>query len=265
MITTIDQLNRTLILSHFPERIISIVPSQTELLFDLGLGDRVVGITKFCIHPESWYKRKPKVGGTKKLDLDKIRSLKPDLIFANKEENSENEIRTLMNEFPVWVSNIQNLDDACKMTREIALVLNLSEKGNEIIHSISHEFDLLHRKNYKKIKFAYLIWNDPFMVAGGDTFISYILGMTGMVNVFNDSKRYPERVTKQLIEAKPDVIILSTEPFPFKKKDIKRYRDEFNNIPVVLADGELISWYGSRLIKTPSYLIKLREKINSAL
>jgi ABC-type Fe3+-hydroxamate transport system substrate-binding protein len=113
----VDQLNRTVFLAQPPQRIVSLVPSQTELLYDLGLGEKVVGQTIFCIHPHSAFKKATKIGGTKKLQLDKIRSLKPDLIVANKEENDQSQIETLAQDFPVWISDIITLDDALDMVK----------------------------------------------------------------------------------------------------------------------------------------------------
>ena len=114
-----DQLGRKLILEKIPQRIISLVPSQTELLFDLGLEEEVVGITKFCIHPDSWFHSKTRIGGTKQFDFEKIKSLQPDLIIGNKEENDKEQIEELMKNFTVWMSDIKTLADACKMICEI--------------------------------------------------------------------------------------------------------------------------------------------------
>ena len=113
-----DQTGRSITIPDSPKRIISIVPSQTELLFDLGLSDEVIGITKFCVHPEEWFRKKTRVGGTKQLNMETIRSLQPDLIVANKEENEQVQVEDIAKEFPVWISDIKTLSDAKRMILE---------------------------------------------------------------------------------------------------------------------------------------------------
>src|ERR1700741_3198050 len=107
----IDQTGRKISIPQIPQRIISLVPSQTELLFDLGLDKEVVGITKFCVHPPEWFQTKTRVGGTKQLKIDLIKQLQPDLIIANKEENVKEQIEELEKHFPVWISDVNNLED----------------------------------------------------------------------------------------------------------------------------------------------------------
>jgi len=119
-----------------PQRIISLVPSQTELLFDLGLGDRVVGITKFCVHPEVWFRTKPRVGGTKKVDLEKVRKLEPDLIIGNKEENERADIDALAAEFPVWMSDVRHLESALDMIHRIGMITGTVDQAGEITDPI---------------------------------------------------------------------------------------------------------------------------------
>src|SRR5689334_18071707 len=117
-----DQIGRTISLNKTPRRIISLVPSQTELLYDLGLSDEVVGITKFCVHPEEWFRNKPRVGGTKQLNMDIIHHLQPDLVIANKEENVREQVEELASHYPVWVSDINNPDDAYWMMKELGSI-----------------------------------------------------------------------------------------------------------------------------------------------
>src|SRR6478672_34971 len=126
-----DQSGRTVTLNQFPpKRIISIVPSQTELLYDLGLDEEVIGITKFCVHPERWFRTKKRIGGTKQLNLSAIRELQPDLIIANKEENLQHQVEELEKDFPVWISVIRNLQDACDMIRMVGQLANKNERAN---------------------------------------------------------------------------------------------------------------------------------------
>ena len=265
MITTTDQLNRTLIFKDYPIRIISLVPSQTELLFALGLRDEVVGITKFCIHPEKWFRSKSRIGGTKNLNLKKIHSLKPDLIISNKEENEESQVNTLMKDFPVWISDIKTLEDALVMIEEISFILNKKKKGIDLINKIILKFETLKVKKRKLISCAYLIWKNPIMTVGSDTFISEIMQYAGFQNIFSGKERYPHVTINDLKTANPDVVFLSSEPYPFKEKDLSEFRKLLPVSEVLLVDGEMFSWYGSRLLKAPSYFSKVRGKIKSGL
>jgi ABC-type Fe3+-hydroxamate transport system substrate-binding protein len=259
MVSTTDQLGRLLELARQPVKIVSLVPSQTELLFELGLDKEVASITKFCIHPESWHRSKTKIGGTKNLDLDKIYAIQPDLIIANKEENEEFQIRKLIEDFPVWISDIKNLYDALGMIREVSNMVGKETKGTEIINNIKGGFKLL-SKTENEISCAYLIWDKPMMTVGGDTFISNMLEYAGYKNVFKDKSRYPVITAEELEKQAPDVLFLSSEPFPYFNKLIDQYKSDFPKINIQLVDGELFSWYGSRLLKSPSYFLNLRKK-----
>ena len=259
MVSTTDQLGRLLELAKQPVKIVSLVPSQTELLFDLGLDKEVAAITKFCIHPESWHRSKTKIGGTKNLDLDKIYAIQPDIIIANKEENEESQIRKLIEDFPLWISDIKNLEDAFGMIREVSKIAGKETKGMEIINNIKAGYKLL-SPTANKISCAYLIWDKPMMTVGGDTFISNMLDYAGYKNVFNEKSRYPEITAEEIEKQAPDVLFLSSEPFPYFNKLIDQYKSDFPKINIQLVDGELFSWYGSRLLKSPSYFLNLRKK-----
>jgi len=256
-----DQMGRLISLNFPPRRIISLVPSQTELLFDLGLDEEIIGITKFCIHPKDKFKAKIKVGGTKKLDLAKIRTLKPDLIIGNKEENDQAQIEELMLEFPVWMSDITLFEDAIAMIKEIAELCGKAENGLEIVSNIEDGFsqlalDKLHRKSV-----AYFIWKDPFMLAGKNTFIDEVLAKANLDNVLSVT-RYPVMSLTDLKELKPDLVFLSSEPYPFNNKHVEEIEALFPSSRVIVVDGEVFSWYGSRLRYTPVYLLGLFQKIN---
>lgn len=240
------------------QRIISLVPSQTELLYDLGLGERVVGITKFCIHPETWFKTKHRVGGTKKVDMDRIRALKPDLIIGNKEENERKDIQELEKEFPVWMSDVRDLQDAANMIAAIGELTGTKEKANELLLGIAAAFGTMEPRE-EPLTVAYLIWQEPFMVAGHDTFVNDMLLRCGLINVFDEGDaRYPEITPQELAESDPDVILLSSEPYPFKEKHIADINMICPGTPVRIVDGELFSWYGSRLLKAPAYFASLQ-------
>jgi ABC-type Fe3+-hydroxamate transport system substrate-binding protein len=265
MIHTTDQCFREVKLRSITKKIISVVPSQTELLFDLGLQEEVIGITKFCIHPNEWFRSKLRVGGTKNLNLEKIRQLQPDLIIANKEENDQNQIKMLMEEFPVWISDIKNLNDALEMISEVSKITDKTEAGKSIIQKIKIEFTTFEKSNSGKISCAYLIWENPLMTVGRDTFISDMMNRCGLLNIFSDQMRYPEINIDDLRTKNPQVILLSSEPYPFKEKHIENFRNMFPGSVILAADGEMFSWYGSRLLKTPAYFTELSEKIKTAL
>ncbi|MEO6882545.1 MAG: helical backbone metal receptor [Bacteroidia bacterium] len=261
-----DQTNREIILREIPKKIISVVPSQTELLYDLGLDEEVIGITKFCIHPEKWFREKTRIGGTKKLDIEKIKLLNPDLIIANKEENEKSQIEELARDFNVWISDIKTLDDALQMILRIGEITNKKERAGEIKQKIEIEFEKIIFRQVKKkfLRTAYFIWKKPFMVAGEDTFIDEMLRICGLENVFpknifSDTRntRYPEISAEQLKAANPEIILLSSEPYPFKEKHIEEFKLICPQAKIKIVDGELFSWYGSRLLESPAYFAEL--------
>jgi ABC-type Fe3+-hydroxamate transport system substrate-binding protein len=246
-----DQMNRTIRLEHLPARIISVVPSQTELLYSLGLDDQVIGITKFCVHPPTWFRSKSRVGGTKNLNLDVIRSLKPDLIIGNKEENNQEQITQLMTEYPVWMSDIHTLEDACQMIVALGSLTGRMQEAETIRIGIETSFSALPTPLIYQ-NAAYFIWRNPYMVAGTGTFIHEMLGKCGLKNVFEQG-RYPVINAEELRLAAPELILLSNEPYPFKEKHILEFRQISPSSRILVVDGELFSWYGSRLLQAPAY------------
>lgn len=248
-----DQMGHKVDVPVLPQRIISLVPSQTELLYDLGLGERVVGITKFCVHPETWFKTKHRVGGTKKVDFDKVRALKPDLIIGNKEENKRKDIQELEKEFPVWMSDVRDLPGALDMITRVGELTGTQLQAADIVTRIEQGFADLHPLDPPRTA-AYFIWREPYMVAGHGTFVNDMLARCGLVNVFDEGDaRYPEITAQDLAEADPDTILLSSEPYPFKQKHFAELNMICPGTPVRVVDGELFSWYGSRLLRSPVY------------
>ncbi len=258
----LDQLGRTVGLPVYPpQRIVSLVPSQTELLADLGLGDRVVGITKFCVHPSSWRKEKTIIGGTKQLHLDRIRQLQPDLIIANQEENDREQVEALAQEFPVWVSKVVDLPTALEMIAGVGEATGTRALAEDLALRINASFVDL--KKFPARSCAYLIWRKPYMVSGGDTFIQAMLEAAGFQNVFGHQDRYPEVSLEGLAAADPEWILLSSEPFPFREKHVAELSAVCPNAEIRLVDGEMFSWYGSRLLRSADYFRTLREvKLN---
>lgn len=253
--TFTDQMGRLISFPYPPQRIISLVPSQTELLFDLGLDTEIIGITKFCIHPREKFKGSTKIGGTKMLDLRKIRELKPDLIIGNKEENDRAQIEELMKEFPVWMSDIQVLSEAIDMIRQIGELTGRLEKAIVIADDVNEQFLKL-KKIHKPYRTAYFIWKDPYMLAGKQTFIDDILSRGGFENAISED-RYPEISVDQLKKLNPECIFLSSEPYPFKDEHVKEIKSICPDARVSIVDGEMFSWYGSRLLLSPAYLRSL--------
>lgn len=264
-----DQLMRNVKISGFPKRIISVVPSQTELLYDLGLQNEVIGITKFCIHPQVWFRTKIRVGGTKHLDLDKIRSLQPDLIIANREENVQEQINELAKDFPVWVSDINDLDNALSMVTSIGTITGKEANAREIRNKIEEEFKILNAAIKNKKQAVYLIWKDPLMAAGGDTFINEMMECAGLTNLFKNKTRYPVITPKDIKNFAGEnneancLILLSSEPYPFRLKHIEELQKQMPGYSFLLVDGEMFSWYGSRLAKAPAYFLELQKQIQA--
>lgn len=259
-----DQLGREVTINYPPKRIISVVPSQTELLFELGLSTEVIGITKFCVHPASQFKAKTKVGGTKKLNIDLIRSLQPDLIIGNREENTQEDIELLSKEFPVWMSDIYNLEDAMKTITQIAELVDRQPEAAYLNHLINAGFTDLQTLALQlgiDKKVAYMIWKDPYMLAGKDTFINDILMKIGLTNVIRES-RYPEIDIEELAVLKPDFVFLSSEPYPFREKHVEELNAALPGVKIMLVDGEMFSWYGSRLVKAVQYMFQLQPMLN---
>lgn len=251
-----DMLGRDVGFQFPPKRIVSVVPSQTELLHYLGLEEEVVGITKFCVHPESWFRSKTRVGGTKKLNIDVIRELKPDLIIANKEENEREQIEALAKEFPVWISDMHNIPQALQMIQVVGQLTGREGKANELVDEIVVGFTNLQKATTPK-RVAYFIWYNPWMSVGGDTFISNMIQTIGWQNVLKHESRYPEIDLEKLKELNPELVLLSSEPFPFKEKHIEEIKVVLPDADVKLVDGEMFSWYGSRMKEAVGYMSEL--------
>lgn len=246
---------------HFkktPRRIISIVPSQTELLYYLGI--KPIAQTLFCVHPKSAFKASTKIGGTKKLNISKILALKPDLIIGNKEENEKQQIEELAKHIPVWLSDIYSLNDSFTMIEEIGELIGCKEKAYQLAAELRVGFTNLNQAETTK-SCIYLIWREPFMAAGTNTFIHEILKTAGYKNVLPKETRYPEITEKELKELNPSTVLLSSEPYPFKQKHIHELQSILPNAIIQLVDGELFSWYGPRLLKTLEFLNTNRTQV----
>jgi ABC-type Fe3+-hydroxamate transport system substrate-binding protein len=248
-----DQLGNSIFLERPPQRIISLVPSQTELLVDLGLKDKLVGVTKFCIYPTNIKKEKTIIGGTKNYRFDVIKNLSPDLIIGNKEENDKEGIEQLMEDYSVWMSDIYNLEDSLSMIRELGHLLDEKKNAESIATRIANDFEV--PIPYKGTA-VYLIWNNPIMTAGRYTFINEMLQFSGFENLVQ-SDRYPQLDLEDIKGLNPEYLLLSSEPYPFKEEHVEFFQSHFPNTRILLVDGELFSWYGSRLLKSRKYFESL--------
>ena len=264
MKTFIDQIGNLVTFEHSPKRIVSLVPSQTELLFDMGLEEKIVGITKFCVHPYHFKSTKKIVGGTKKVNYDKIRELNPDIIITNKEENTLEMVEELRKIAPVWVTNVITLEDNQKMIDDFGRIFNCrteAQKWNDKIHFAFKDFvDFM--KDVPIRKAAYFIWRDPYMAAGQDNFINALLQLNHFKNIYDDKGRYPEVEIRRIrLEGDPDVVFLSSEPYPFKDEHAFEIGRFTHHAKTVFVDGEMFSWYGSRILKAFDYFKVLQEKL----
>lgn len=241
-------------------KVISLVPSITEALFDLGLTENeVIGRTKFCIHPHEQIKNVEIIGGTKNINIEKIKSLQPDLILANKEENIKEQVEALMHDFKVMVTHVETVEDNYYLVKSLGNIFRQEEKAKA--YNLKTYEVLNQAKINSRIKVAYLIWKNPYMTIGSDTFIHHILTEIGFENSFKDKIRYPEIKVEDLAET--DIIMLSSEPFPFKEKHMDELKAFYPDKKIMIVDGEAFSWYGTHIAKCGKYFNELLSEINS--
>lgn len=261
--TLIDHLNRMVTFSYPPKRMISLCPSITETLFELDLEERIVGRTSFCIHPKEKVNGVKVIGGTKKVNKDQIDLLAPDLIIAEKEENPRELVEGLAKKYPVFVFDVENIEDALIMIKKLGEITDQSVLASKMVQEIELKYSNL--PMVRKMKAAYIIWKDPFMSAGNHTFIHSVLEKIGFENVFkNDPGRYPIFTLEDLQKESPDLVFLTSEPYPFNEKHQAEFRQILRYSKIMLVDGESFIWYGSRMIKSADYLTKLVEEISSS-
>ncbi len=225
----------------------------------------MIGITKFCIHPEQWFRNKTRIGGTKNINFKIIRDLSPDLIIANKEENVKEQVEDLAGRYDVWVTDVNDLNEALNMINDIGKLTGKIEQSSALSLKIEAGFKDLEKENFKekKIPAAYFIWKDPYMVAGDDTFINDMMQYAGLENIFAEEKRYPQICLEEIKKKKCELILLSSEPYPFKQKHKEEIQIQLPGIRVELVDGEMFSWYGSRLLKSIDYFQSFQNKMDS--
>lgn len=261
-----NKISDSVSINNSAHRIVSLVPSQTELLYDLGLNDEVVGITKFCIHPDHWFRNKTRIGGTKDVKFDRVKALSPTLIIANKEENVKEQVEALAAIAPVYTSDISTLGDAYHMIHQIGKITHTSSKAEGIIEKIKTGFITLSQQLQQQTPKTclYLIWKDPYMSVGRDTFIHDMMLRCKLENVMVHETRYPTINLEQIKQLAPEIILLSSEPYPFKEKHMAQLQAYLPQTSILLVDGEMYSWYGSRLQHSPAYFCGLWNTINSS-
>ncbi len=253
-----DALGRRLRLPERPRRIVSLVPSITATLADLGLDEEVVGLTTFCVRPAGWRERKRRVGGTKDVRADRVADLQPDLILANKEENERAQVEPLEALAPVYVTDVATVEQAIQLIETLGELTDRRERGQALAAEVRAGFAALAPAATPR-RVAYLIWRRPYMAAGGGTFVDDVLRRGGLANAFGDRPRYPEVSAEELAGA--DALLLSSEPFPFAEKHRDELAAQAPGVPALLVDGELFSWWGSRLCDTPDALRAVRARL----
>ena len=264
MLKYVDQIGVEHTFKTTPKRIISLVPSQTELLYDLGLEDAIVGITKFCVHPKHLKATKQIVGGTKQIKIEKIKALNPNIIIANKEENTKEIVEELSLICSVWVTDIVTVEDNLQMISDFGLLFNKRVEAKKWMDKINFAYQdfkvFIQDKPIKKV--AYFIWAKPYMVAGKDTFINEMLRLNHFQNIYADNGRYPEiEIEKIRLEGDPEMVLLSSEPFPFKDIHAFEIGRCTHHAKTIFVDGEMFSWYGSRILKAFDYYKKLHKQL----
>jgi len=257
--TFLDQMGNPVVVSFPPKRIVSLVPSQTELLASFELDDEVLGITKFCVHPESWRKKKLIIGGTKNFQLEQIHQIQPDLILGNKEENYQEGIEELMKHYPVWMSDIRTPDDALVMIGEIGHITGKAVEAKKLITAIQQSWTNMMK--LPPLRVLYLIWRKPWMGVASGTFIHGMLHLAGLKNCLTQQSRYPQLTDEEVRSIKPDYVFLSSEPYPFKEKHIQELQNLLPSSKILLVDGEIFSWYGSRMQMFADYIANLRSRL----
>lgn len=245
MVQTADQMGTVLELPGIPQRIVCLVPSITELLVDFGLESAIVGCTKFCVRPLHLRSRQRNIGGTKNVRLEKVKELSPDLIIANKEENTREDVEYLAGQFPTWVSQVRTVTEAEEMITNLGCLFAAEDRSKAII--AANRMTLERHRLPTSQKSLYLIWREPWMSVGSDTYIHDVMQQLGYVNVIGDQLRYPTLSVEEIRALAPEQIMLSSEPYPFKQEHLEEWRELLPHAKVELVDGEFFSWYGSRL------------------
>jgi ABC-type Fe3+-hydroxamate transport system substrate-binding protein len=257
-----DATGATVSLAATPRRIVSLVPSTTETVFELGAGDRVVGVTRYCVRPDGARRQARVVGGTKSPRLETIRELDPDLILANQEENREEDVQALRQVAPVYVAFPRDVPAAIAEILKLGILTGREAVARRMCLELAESLQRLREARDGRPVFPYLyfIWRQPYMAAGPGTFIDALLGEAGGRNVLDGAPgRYPELTAEQIETAGADVLFFSSEPYPFAPRHLEE-------IPAargkrILVDGQLLSWHGARMREGIPYAERVAREV----
>ncbi len=257
---TIDDLGRVLYFKKAPRRVISLCPSLTETLFDLGLDELVIGRTDYCVHPEDKVTAVQSVGGPKSVSLPAVESLLPDVILAVKEENDKKTLESIASlYYKCVIFDINCVDGALKMIEKLGEIFGRRERAAAMRASIGEGFSRVGRAA-KNPSFIYMTWSSPYIAAGTGNYINSLLSGFGFNNCLSGSfRRYVRMELNELKRLKPDIVFLPSEPYNYTIADRIKFEKLFPASKVVLVDGEMFCWYGSRMQKAGGYLKDLFE------
>jgi ABC-type Fe3+-hydroxamate transport system substrate-binding protein len=249
--TFTDALGRTLTIPEPPARIVSLVPSLTEALFAFGLGQRIVGVTRFCVEPEEGVAGKRKVGGTKNLDVPTIVSLEPGLVLANVEENTKADVDVLeATGLSVFLTYARTVAEAIEELRTIAAITDSEVTAHPITEDAQAALGEAQAANQSRraVRTFCPIWRNPWMTVGPDTYIHDVLAVCGAANVFSDaSERYPEVNLPEVATRQPELVLLPDEPYRFGEKNLPEVIERLPGVRINLVDGKMLCWYGPRI------------------
>lgn len=249
-----DALGHTFEFSAPPKRVVSLVPSLTEVLFDLGAGASVAGVTSFCIHPPQARETAAVVGGTKNPKVDVIRQLAPDLVYMNLEENLKRHAEAIREFAPVFVTEPKKVADVESLILQLARIHAREREGDAIVSRLAAALEEVRRKA-RRFTFAVAIWKNPWMWCGGDTYVSNLVAEAGGLNVFAGQTRYPTLQAEDVVrEHRPEVIFLPDEPYLFTDDDAADLRAKTGARVVGPFAGDLFTWHGTRTVEGLAFL-----------
>ena len=259
-VTVVDGVGRQVTVPEPPRRIVSLVPSTTETLAELGLAERVVGRTRYCVHPRPWVEGVPTVGGTKDVDVASVAALEPDLIVGNEEENRPELWAELEALAPLYVAFPRDVDEALDDLTTLARLAGVAGRGVELVDAIRRERSPV----AARFSYVYLIWRKPWRAAGPDTYLTHVLAEVGGDNALTaegpgGAGRYPELTLDELVALDPDRVLLSSEPYPFAAGHAAELGPLAGRC--LLVDGEMACWHGARMLQALPYL---RERLADA-
>lgn len=234
-------------------RIVSLVPSLTETVCDWGLRPQLLGCTTFCVSPKGLHRSCQIIGGTKDPNLELIRSIQPTHILANQEENTKEAVQALANEYPTLITFPRSPREVPHMLRDLGKFLGIAGEAEASASKLEQQ--LKAGSLAKPKRFLYLIWQNPYMAAGPDTYISRTLEHIGWIPAYQGAERYPVLDIKAMQACQTDLILLSSEPYPFRRRDASSLRQQWPEAPAVLKiDGQMLSWFGTRTAAALAFL-----------